>query len=348
MRLLFIQLGQVGDVLLLTPTLAAARQAHPSAALWVLASEHAAGLLAGCRAVDRVVAVGRSATGPGIGWGWLREARKVAELRRQRFEYAFELSGNAPGRWWCLLSGARRRCANAWDRQGELPPRWRHVFNRVSNSDWGHYHRVEQLYFTVNECLALGGRPRALEFAPERHAVWPGAAALGTFAVLHPSSPLPSHRWSAKGWQAVGHYLLTLLDNVVIAGGPEDDDLREAKALAAALGPRAVSVAGAISWAQMAGLLGRAHLVVGVESGTLHLAAACRCPCVAVFGASVETVSHPWMVPHRVVVSRRAHVPPGHPAYPASVAGREASDIAADDVIEACREMLAGGRELPG
>lgn len=277
----------------------------------------------------------------------MEDWRLLRLLRRQKFDYAFELGNEDRGRRLCVLAGARWRCTNGCESLGPLPEIWNHAFNRVSVTDWTQYHRVERDYYTVNDCLPLGGRPGALHFGASQARAWAKEAGLGTFAVIHAGSRWPARRWPADRWVTVGQGLLALLDHVVVSTGPNPEEIEEARSLQRALGPRAVSTAGELDWAQLANLLWRAHLFVGVDSAAMHLAAACHCPTVAIFGPSLESAAHPWMVPHRVVVAPHSPVPPSDQSYPLRIAQRKTEDVTQQDVMDACLEMLGGGRELP-
>ena len=50
-----------------------------------------------------------------------------------------------------------------------------------------------------------------------------------------------------------------------------------------------------------AGVLHSARLFVGVDTAAMHLAAACACPTVAIFGLSSVVQWKPWKVPNRVL-----------------------------------------------
>lgn len=67
MRLLLIKLSQIGDALLLTPTLAAARLAYPQALIWAVVRRGGEGLLENCPALDRVVPVTMLEPARGLG-----------------------------------------------------------------------------------------------------------------------------------------------------------------------------------------------------------------------------------------------------------------------------------------
>jgi heptosyltransferase III len=64
---------------------------------------------------------------------------------------------------------------------------------------------------------------------------------------------------------------------------------------------RAVSTDGKLDWAHLAGCLYRARAFVGVDTAAMHLAAACQCPIVAIFGYSVVHQWHPWKAKFRLI-----------------------------------------------
>jgi len=69
----------------------------------------------------------------------------------------------------------------------------------------------------------------------------------------------------------------------------------------------------------------------------MHLAAACQCPTVAIFGPSKVVEWRPWRVRHRIVL------PPGAPNNGGSnePAGEpKTHDVAVIDVTRACEEVL--------
>ena len=55
--LLFVELKHIGDALLLTPTLVAARTQYPNAEIWVVVRQGTEGILAGCPAIDHLITV---------------------------------------------------------------------------------------------------------------------------------------------------------------------------------------------------------------------------------------------------------------------------------------------------
>ena len=134
--------------------------------------------------------------------------------------------------------------------------------------------------------------------------------------------------------------MLERVANVVISCGPVSYEREEAAWLQQQLGARAISTEGATSWAELAWLLGRAKLYIGPNTAAMHLAAACGCPVVALFGPSIEDHWYPWQVPYRIVTSH-GYVPLSDvkDRY-AQVKKRTMGEIRAADVVRACEELL--------
>lgn len=105
----------------------------------------------------------------------------------------------------------------------------------------------------------------------------------GPWVAFAPGSNLPSKLWPIERFEAVGRALIERFDIwPVVVGGIEDAAV--ADRLLRAWG-RGVQAAGALPVRQSAALLERCHLFVGNDTGTMHLAAACDVPCVALFSA---------------------------------------------------------------
>jgi ADP-heptose:LPS heptosyltransferase len=93
----------------------------------------------------------------------------------------------------------------------------------------------------------------------------------------------------------------------------------------------------------MAWLFGRAKLYVGPSTAAMHLAAACGCPVVALFGPTIEDHWHPWRVPYRIV-TRPGYEPAADPEARYAVARqRTMEEIQPRQVIAACEDLLSQG-----
>jgi heptosyltransferase-3 len=299
MRLLFIKPKHIGDSLLLTPTLVAVRRTYPDAEIWVLVRRGCESILAGCPEIDRILLLagvdkrGRHARDV------LRQAGILARLALTRFDYVFELGDGHRARLFARAARTSRRYSVKTD--APLQGRERRAFTGVSTFDWKACHRVEKDYRSVAEFLPLPEEIPPLRFDRERTRPWAPAAELRDFAIMQIGTRQAFNRWTLDGWREICAYLLTRVESVVVGTGPAPDEIAGAEALHAAFGARVLCTRGEADWPQMAGLLYRARLCVGPATAALHLAAACGCPSVVLFGPTIEDHWYPWRAPYRAI-----------------------------------------------
>jgi len=303
-RLLFIKLKHIGDALLLTPTLTAARAAYPAAEIWVVVRRGTEGILAGCPAIDRVLTSAAVEPERRTCWAWWSEVRLMAELRRARVDYAFDLTHSDRGRLLVGLSGARHRCADGV----VYPPRWpwRSLLNGLSREDWSQGHRAEADWRVVNALLPLAGAaagPLVFDRARVAHCRFSGGK---PGVVLHPATRWARKRWLTERWSQLARAFTAAGHPVIVSVGPAAEEIALGEAIVADAGAGAVSTGGQLNWSQLAGLLHEARLFVGVDTAAMHLAAACGCPTVALFHSRAQAaVWSPWRVRSSVLL------PPG-------------------------------------
>ena len=331
MRLLFIKLKHIGDSLLLTPTLSAVRTTYPDAHLTVIVRRGCEGILGGCPAVDRIATTAAAEAGRRSRVNWIEDFQLIRELRRERFDIVFELSDGDRGRWFATGVRTGQRCTNAVQRP--LNWWWRRKFNRISEFTWKNRHRVEKDFFTVQRALPIAAPIPRLTFESDRTVPWLLPESFTDFAVIHPATRWKRKQWPTDHWVALGRSLLTETSNLIISVGPDPEEVQLGRTLAAAIGSACVSTLGTASWAQLAWLLHRSRLFVGVDTAAMHLAAACQCPTVALFGPSVVEQWRPWQVPHKIVQPTRL-----------SGESTQTADIPAQDVMDACQQMLSQNR----
>ena len=189
-----------------TPALAAARAAHPGALIWVVVRKGCEGILAGCPAIDRVLVSAAPEKSKRNPLNWLDDFKLLRELRRQHFDYAFELTNGDRGRLLAAWSGARFRCAN--DGAARVPIFWRTWFNKISRRDWTGEHQVEANFNFVKEFLPLGvGEPPPLLFEREFAAQSALQKNLHDYIVIHPGTRWRRKRWPQEKWIEAGREL---------------------------------------------------------------------------------------------------------------------------------------------
>lgn len=338
MRLLFVKLRHIGDALLLTPTLAAVKQALPRSEIWVVVRRGSEGILAGCPHIDRLLTAMVPEHGAQRDAHRGRDRKLLRELRAAHFEHAFELGGGDRGRWLVALSGARGRTTSTAARR--FPKWWSPAFNRPSRTRRYGRHEIQRDYTVVADILPLPREIPPLEFAPSAMIPWGPGADITDFAVVHAGTRWASKSWSEERWIETGRALLQRVPNLVLSSGPEPGERAMNARICAELGPKAVTTDGHASWAQLAWLLSRAKLFVGVDTAAMHLAAACQCPTVALLGDSKIYEWHPWRVRSIVL---RAHDWLGDDAASRLVGAELMKEIGTQRTVAACDEILAGG-----
>ena len=300
MRILLIKPKQIGDSLILTPTIAAIKAAHPDAEVWVVVRRGCEAILKGCPEISKILlvaAVEKRDRRPGDFWLGLKT---IWQICATRFDFAFELGDGGRGRNLVRLAAAGKRYsvkpADAWAEVAAQK-----AGCKISKNDWQTEHRVEKDFHAVSEFLPLPEPIPAMRFDDNARQRWEPASALTDFCIVQVGSRQGFNRWHREGWRDVCRALLERFPNVVVSCGPVDYEREEAAWIQEQLGVRVLTTNGATTWAQMAWLLGRAKLYVGPNTAAMHLAAACRCPVVALFGPSIEdhVVSVGGAVSHR-------------------------------------------------
>jgi len=339
MRILFVKPKHIGDSLILTPTIAATKKAYPDSEIWVLVRRGCEGILAGCPQIDHIRTLAPVETRDRNGRDPWRDLRTLLGLWKVKFDYVFELGDGHRARLFAMLSRSKR--LYSVKTASPLTPLERLRFTAASSFDWWGCHRVEKDFFSVAEFLELPLPIPSLQFDRRLIQVWEPGRDLTDFAIMQIGARQRINRWTSEGWHEVGRNLLERHEAVVVTCGSDSHEVEEAESLRRDLGPRVLCTVGQATWAQMADLLYRARLYVGTNTAAMHLAAACGCPVVALFGPSREEYWYPWQIPYRVATSH-GFIPSGDPLERSpEVQRRSMREIRADDVIAACAALTA-------
>jgi ADP-heptose:LPS heptosyltransferase len=292
--LLILRLRSLGDVVMLTPALAALHATRPDLRLTVAVEPELAPVLEGNPAVEEILLV--------------REfLEAVHEIRRRRFPVVFNQHGGPTSAYLTALSGAPVRVC------------WKHcrygfVYNvRVPDAEYFFgprkphtvEHRMTQFYWTGLERgpippARVYPHPRALANV-ERKLKERGLAAEWPYAVMHPGAAYFTKRWAAEKFAEIARWLRETRGIVpVIRLGPGERDI--AQELRQALSPQGVVFEPeALDLREVIALISRARLFIGNDSGPAHLAAATARRSVVIFGSSDSVTWRPWQSEHRVV-----------------------------------------------
>jgi len=282
--ILFIKTSSLGDVIHHMPAVTDARAALPGARFTWLVEEAFAPLGALHPAVDAVLPVAwrrwrRSLYSPRT-LGQIGNSLRA--MRAQRYEEIVDSQGLLRTAVMTHFARGRR---HGYDGSSVREP--------LASFFYDHRYAVSRALHAVERnrrlCgLALGYTPQgAPDFGLDRvRFAKPGER----YVVLLHATAEPRKLWPESNWIALGKALAQSGLDLVLPWGTEDERARSER-LAAAL-PRA-RVPDRAPLDQVATLIAGATLVVGVDTGLLHLAAAFGVPLVAIFAGSEPDLTAP-------------------------------------------------------
>jgi ADP-heptose:LPS heptosyltransferase len=305
-KLAVLRANAIGDYLVSLPAIEALRAAYPEAELVLLGADWHAGFLAGRPGpVDRCVPVPPTAG--------VRDDRPpsppaavdsfFAGMRAERFDLAVQLQGG--GRHsnpFVRRLGAR---VTAGSQAPDAPALDRTV---PYTGDQHEIHRFLEVValvgaapVTLEPRLAVTAADRAEATAALATDDWP-------LVVLHPGANDSRRRWPVERLAVVGDELARKGARLAVVGTAADQPL--ADRLLATLEGDAADLTGRLGLGGLAGLLERAILLVGNDSGPRHLAAAVGTATVAVhWGISLGSYGPLSRARHRAPTAWRLHCP---------------------------------------
>jgi len=317
----------------MTPCLQALNDWRPGVQVSVAIEPLAAPVLEGHPLVDHLFVSGKS---------FASKSALISRLRHEKFDLAFNLHGGTTGMLIGAMSGAGHTFAYRGQRGSWLLTDRAPAPNVILAQD--RIHSVEQQLALLHWAgVPMPAKPQlALEISSDAEtslreklvaAGVPGAQLVSSrFAIVAPGATFESKRWGGRGFSSVIDHLSSRwrLESVIIAG-PGQEPLAREVADASGSNPRVLS---GVSVAELKALIGSfGRIFIGNDSGPMHIAAALKCPVVAVFGSSNPDVWRPWTKsPYRVLGGERGT---------ADSETRSTIDkIAIDEVISAVDEVV--------
>ncbi len=299
-RVLLVRLRSIGDTVLMTPCITALKRWRPEIDVDVALEPFCAPLLEAHPDVRRVVTIDRSMRGR-IG--------AIPGLRAAGYDLELNLNGGSTASLLGLASGAPVRVGFSGY---QLP--W--LSNCRVTSSWDVWQRTD--VHTVEHQLALiagigipvdGAGATSLRTSPAAaESVVSRLSDLGLskqpFAVLHVEASLETKRWPAVEFAALASRLREQRGMPAIVIGQDRALVHQAA------GSDGIAMSD-FSLAETMGLIERAALFVGNDSGPAHVAAAFARPLVVIFGPSNVDLWRPWSAgPWRVVRGATADLVP--------------------------------------
>jgi lipopolysaccharide heptosyltransferase II len=357
MKILLIRLRLVGDVVFTTPAVRAVRRRFPQAHIAYLIEQSAAPVLRGNPHIDELIVV-RHARGLAR---ILDDASLAARLRRSRFDVVVDLHGGPRSSWLTWASGAPRRIGytipgRTWMYTEQISrPRELRARHSVENQ-WDLLRPLEiEPPDPERDRVEMADDPEARQRA-ERKLAACGVGRQHEVIVMHVSAGNPFRRWPVESFAetAARRARVDPGRRVVFTSGPSDATAAAdlAEMTRSRLGPvleERIARCDEFDLAELRGVIQRAALFIGGDSGPLHVAATTDTPIVALYGPTLPARSAPWR-PARFVNER---VDAGAlPCRPCDQRRCEPGDfrcltlVTPDAVVRAAERALAREREM--
>ena len=284
-NILFIKTSSLGDVIHHMPAVTEARRHFPDAHIAWVVEEGFAPLVALHPAVDEVIAVAsrRWRRVPALPSTWREIGRFLQAVRATSYDTVIDSQGLFRSAVIARIARGRR---HGYDTAS--------VRERAAAWLYDVHHRVDRSLHAVVRNRALTGL--ALGYVPEGppdYGLAPlrRADQIGRTAVLLHGTARAEKEWRPESWRTVAEALANRGYELVLPSGSEAESTRGSRIARGLPGVRMLdrqpldSVARAIAGAA---------IVVGVDTGLLHLGAALGVPLVAIFvGASDPRLTGP-------------------------------------------------------
>jgi lipopolysaccharide heptosyltransferase II len=340
----------IGDVVMISPALAALRRRFASARIEVIVLPHLAECFDGNPAVDEVIPFDRRGRDSGAA-GLLRFSRS---LRARGYDAAVLFQKAIGAALMARIAGIPVRIGIAADARGWLLT---HPI-RLTGEIAGRHHL--DLFLEVARAAGCdtGDRTTFFPIGSEATAFAAsfleetGAARFPSLIALHVGASKRPRAWHLDRFIEAARRIAREHDaGVLLVGGAGDREAMDR--VAGSLGDLAINACGRTSIRQMAALIARCRLLLGNDSGPMHLAAALGVPVAAVFGPGDPARTAPVFVPRNggaresvAAISRRYPCAPCRQdffreCYP-SPSGKPMclESIGVDEVVAAASRLL--------
>jgi lipopolysaccharide heptosyltransferase I len=293
-RVLIIKPSAIGDVVHALPVLPRLRKLWPKAKLSWLITPACAALVQRHPMVDEVILFQRKRWGRGwySPWALGDLSGFIGKLRQREFDVVIDLQGLLRSAWIAMASGAPRRIG--FSNAREFAP----LFDtELVDCSWDNEHAVQR-YLKIASALGCGDGPAEFCFAvddDDRSYISKLIPPSTPYAVLMPGTNWDTKRWPAARFAALVKPLKERFGlEAVLAGSSADAGL--ARQI-----PAKFNLIAKTSLRQIVALLERAQLVIGNDTGPMHMAAALGIPLVCPYGPTDPRRTGPFERPESVV-----------------------------------------------
>jgi heptosyltransferase I len=284
-EILFIKTSSLGDVVHHMPAISDARRRLPDARLTWVVEEPYAPLARLHPGVDEVIQVAsrrwRSQLHRAETWSEIGRFRRA--LRERRYDAVVDTQGLLRT---ALIAKAARGVRHGYDTASIREPLASLFYDVRHQVEW-RCHAIPRNRMLTGRALGYEPAPQ-IDFGLDRAAV--AGAGRNAYAVLIHGTARADKEWPQSNWLAAARAITDRGLEVVLPWGAAGER-RRSDEIVAALGRGSVPDRRPLD--EVAALIAGASVVVGVDTGLLHVAAALGVPLVAIFVGSEPGLTGP-------------------------------------------------------
>jgi lipopolysaccharide heptosyltransferase II len=328
-KILVINLAFLGDVILSTPVVRALKRVYPMADIHMLVTPATREIAEGNPYCDKVIVYDKRGKDQNLIALW----RLISHLRQEKYDLAVSMNFALRGALVAWAAGARLRLG--YDAQHAAM-----FLTHIARADRSVPQAEAANHLALLKPLGIIDNDITLEYRVDQAAT---EAVVGKLTrtpgrplvVICPYGRHPLNSWTQEGYIALLRRLAQVADCFLIGGQAEKPALDDLNSTADSV---ATVLAGVLSISQLAALLKLADLVITVDTGPLHIAAAVGTPVLGIFGRSDYRIWGPHGPYDRVLCKE----PACWPCYRRECDHHSCmKQIGPDEVITTALEMLA-------
>jgi heptosyltransferase-3 len=307
-RVLVIKLQHLGDVLVTTPIFSVLKQLHPEIDVDALIYTETVPMLSGNPWIDKIYEVDRSWKTQGLQRLTQQETQLLRQLKAGKYDLVINFTDRWRGAWLTRFINPRYSVSQKYSHKRgrwwmksfthlySVPPKTpRHIVEVHLDA----LRRIGLLLLNADKKLTFNvGHDAELltEQLLSEHRLESGG-----YIVVHPTSRWMFKGWSHSGFAEVFKQLTQAGYKLVLTSGPDLKEIDYVEKILELQEFEAVNLAGKLTLKELGGLIAKASCFIGLDSVSMHMAAALNTPCVALFGPSDERTWHPWLVRYEVI-----------------------------------------------
>ena len=346
-KILVINFGGIGDILLSSPALRALRKLYPQAHIAFLGVPRTNELAKNLKVFDELIPLGaydekqRSFYSGGV----ILLIKLLVYLKNQKFDMAINMRTIVS---WCgslkmaclfFIIGSRYRVGRDTNGKG--------FFFNIKVPEKEPADRYEMDY-DLETVRALGADISDRSFNNDIF----GTSGSSADAILEkngmgPSDPfivinaggMPSRRWPVENFITLSRDLILKLNcRIVLIGGTNEAVL--SSRVKQSIGDRIIDLTGRLGLAELAAVLKKATLLITNDTGPMHIAAVLKTPLIAIFGGGQVTRFDPRRISEKaVLLYKKADCAPCNKMECRTL--KCLKDVKVEDVREAVLQLLS-------